>query len=193
MLKSSKTFFTVRPGTQADLPELFALEQAVFPSEAYSVEKLRAMLADEWEGTVLVAERLKTVLGYGAVAVRSADEVLNGNLEPVRRCGIVLRGDSRVGYLKSLAVTTRPSVRRRGIGTALVLARIDWLVNRGVRSAFAYAWPGGFFLELAKKNGFQLISAWRGKRYNDGSFATLCYLNLDSRNCDEPQADQGIS
>lgn len=171
--------FSIRPSREEDASALYELEQRVFGEDAYSTESFRRLLADS-NIKVFVAIRNGEIQGYGAVTIQRARETLRGDFRPLAEAGLLLFPEVRVGYLKSLAVKDDASARRRGIGTALIQKRLNWLERQGIEHVFCYAWPKGNFWTLAKRMGFQQIHGWAQKRYNDGSMGTLCHRRLAS-------------
>ena len=170
--------FLIRPAREGDADALFELEGKIFGDDAYSMEKFRRLLGFGSKIKVFVATREGYIQGYGAVTVQRAGDTLHGDFGPLDEVGVFLAPEVRVGYLKSLAVRDDPFTRRRGIGTALVRKRLNWLAGQGIEHVFCYAWPKGDFWAVGKKLGFQQINGWRKKRYNDGSVGTLCYHRL---------------
>jgi ribosomal-protein-alanine acetyltransferase len=88
---------TLRPATASDLEAIDALEQATFPSDAWSRELLAAELAGEHTHYLVAVDETDAVLGYA------------GLLAP--------RGSGQ-GDIQTIAVVA--SARRRGIGAALL-------------------------------------------------------------------------
>jgi ribosomal protein S18 acetylase RimI-like enzyme len=176
--------WAIRPGEADDLDGLVALERAVFGADSYPRAKLSALIRGERNTLVLVVTREARVLACGIAQVAPLARIVPGPLARLATHAIDLHGTVRVGYLKSLAVER--DVRRRGLGTAVTRARLEWLRSRRVRHVFAFAWPPGHFLALAEKLGFAALSEWPEKTFSDGSAATLCHLLLDGADSPHP-------
>jgi hypothetical protein len=124
---------------------------------------------------VFVAELHSSVVGYGIAAVGVASELLGAKCD-LRCTGI--DGRTRLGYLKSSAVTPRFGMRRRGIGTELLMMRLRWMVERGVDVCAAIAWPFGCLDLLLKSCGLTFTCHPSNRRYHDGSFGQLYIIEI---------------
>ncbi len=99
----------IRPGTEADLPEVVRLDEEAFPEGPYPYDVLRQWL-DVCEDRMLVADDGTVLHGYIAVAATP---------------------NATRTWILSLAVS--PSRRGRGVGRQLMLEVLRHLRTDGVR------------------------------------------------------------
>jgi ribosomal protein S18 acetylase RimI-like enzyme len=174
--------WTLRRASGADLSALLELEYSVFGKDAYDRAKMAGLLECPQDNTlVLVAPAHEPLVGYGVARIGPLQDFVR---DPERRLSghaFMPKMTEPVGYLQSMAVRDDPSARRRGAGTALVRARLDWIKRRGVSHVVVFAWPRGHGLQLLRNLDFAVISAWPEKQYADGSTATLCYRRLEDQ------------
>lgn len=105
--------WSLRRAVPSDLDAIDALEQATFPTDAWSRDLLAAELAGEHRHYLVAVDPADAVLGYA------------GLLAP--------RGGGQ-GDIQTVAVAA--SARRRGIGAALVDALLAEASARGAREVF---------------------------------------------------------
>ncbi|MFT4285375.1 MAG: ribosomal protein S18-alanine N-acetyltransferase [Protaetiibacter sp.] len=105
--------WTLRPAAASDLEAIDALEQATFPSDAWSRELLAAELAGEHTHYLVAVDDADAVLGYAGL--------------------LVPRGGGQ-GDVQTIAVAA--SARRRGIGAALLDALLAEAAVRGADEVF---------------------------------------------------------
>ncbi len=120
---------------------------------AYSVAWLTSLVADAERAALFVVAEGATVVGTAAVTVsgRRDDIRLDRALARLR-----VAAADRVGLLRTMAVD--PLVRGRGIGDALVGARVDYLRAEGCEEAYVASWVWGArqqSLRILERNGFE--------------------------------------
>ena len=167
----------VRGARVDDIVSLVDLERRGFGPNAYTGDGLRQLIESGEDTRVLVATDRDEIVACAVAQTLRLDRAVPGSVSTLcERCGI--QDPSRaIGYLKSLVVAE--DHRRRGLGTALTRARLQWLAERGIRHVFAFAWPGGHCAALAARLGFTCLGTWPTKTYADGSVATLFHRVLD--------------
>jgi predicted N-acetyltransferase YhbS len=171
---------TIRVACAEDIATLADLERRIFGPDAYSADVLRRLIEAGEDARVLVAAAEGGhVVACGIAQAAPLDRVIPGPVSDLcERHGI---GDASgvIGYLKSLAVSEEH--RRRGLGTALTRARLDWLRTRETRHVFAFAWPGGTYPAFAARLGFTCLGDWPAKTYANGAVAMLFHRVLNER------------
>ncbi|NKZ07132.1 ribosomal protein S18-alanine N-acetyltransferase [Actinomadura latina] len=107
------TDLVLRPMTDADLPAVHRLEEALFPEDAWSEEMLRGELADQprTRHYVVAAEPGGEIVGYAGLAAA-------GGQADVQTIGV------------------RADRRKHGIGAALLTELLNEAVRRNSESVF---------------------------------------------------------
>lgn len=152
------------------LAPLEALGEAVFPGSGFSVREEHGR---PW-GRVWIAEGTEGALGF-LVAWHVADE------------------------LHILQVATAPALRRRGIGTLLLRAALDYAATSAVRLLVLEVRRSNLAaLRLYRAQGFAVSGVRRGYYDDTGEDAVEMRLLLDPRTGlvvpepDEPGVDLGL-
>lgn len=131
--------------------------------DGFSAETLRAVKP---AGGILVrAVDDSNLLGAAVATVLDADRVRKFEAR-LRAAGVhdVALSGHRVGELKSSTVIT--AARNRGIGTAMMQARLDFLKAAGCRYVTVASWvstdPGHSSLGMLERAGFVRLATIRG-------------------------------
>lgn len=101
----------LRPATSDDLDAIWAIESAVFTTEAWSLEVMREELGAEHRSYLVLEDEAGGILGYG---------------------GLLAVGTE--GDIQTIALA--PAARGRGQGRRLMNALLDAAAERGVREVF---------------------------------------------------------
>ena len=101
----------LRPATSDDLDAIWAIESAVFTTEAWSLEAMRGELGAEHRSYLVLEDEAGGILGYG---------------------GLLAVGTE--GDIQTIALA--PAARGRGQGRRLMNALLDAAAERGVREVF---------------------------------------------------------
>lgn len=180
----------IAPATATDLAALVALERAAFGADAYSAAALRALAAVGSGGAgteaaaagpagdtvVLVALAGRQLLGYGIVQLRATAEFARSYGVAAAALAAWIGSPPAIGYLKSIAVD--PGCRRRGVGRALVAARLQVLRGRGARDALLWQMPGRDLEAFHAACGFRRLPVEGALRYAQGGAASLWHRCL---------------
>ena len=135
----------VREGSPADLEPCFALAR-IAAAERSSEEWRASLAADvaEPERLLVVAERAGELVGYGRARLFAPSPDAPPHTAPG---GYYLTG-----------VFVRDGERRRGAGTALTQARLDWIAGRAPEAWFFTNARNSASIELHRRFGFEEIS-----------------------------------
>ncbi|MBQ6734090.1 MAG: ribosomal protein S18-alanine N-acetyltransferase [Lachnospiraceae bacterium] len=104
--------YTIRKGTEADLPALAAIEKEVFGGEAWTAEMFRVYI-DMPEAVFLVAE------AAGKTADAAGNSGTAGNIAGY----IVIETVAPEGFIYNVCVS--PAYRRQGLARAMLLQAMD--------------------------------------------------------------------
>ena len=147
----------IRDATLADLPQIAALEAALFGSDAWSEALVREELAGDHRRYVALVDQAGAVQGYAGVLVLGAD-----------------------GDIQTIAVA--PAARGAGHGRALMQALLDEADARGATRVFLEVRADNPVARaLYASLGFQEIGV-RPKYYQpEGVDAVVMQLNMKER------------
>ncbi|QOD05663.1 GNAT family N-acetyltransferase [Pseudarthrobacter sp. BIM B-2242] len=157
------------PPTLAEAIDAAALLNTAL-GDGFTADVLRTMRSED---SILVRAESDGVL-LGAATAHILDDAAKARLAARLRTANYPETDLaglRVGELKASAVA--PGARRRGIGTALVEARMDFLRGAGCSIVTVASWistdPRSSSLGLLARHGFEPIVRIRGY-WSKGSF-----------------------
>ena len=102
----------LRPAKADDLDAVIALEQAAYPTDAWSAEAMASQLENA-NTCYLIAEADGTIVGYAGLLAPHGAETAEVH-----------------------TVTVTESLRRRGIGRSMLLALLDEAATRGAVEVF---------------------------------------------------------
>lgn len=102
---------SLRPATEADLDEVWNIEQAVFGGEAWSREMMREELVADHRAYLVLVDAAGAIRGYGGLLSLGAD-----------------------GDIQTIALD--PAVRGGGEGRRLMNALLDIGASEGARQVF---------------------------------------------------------
>ncbi|GII75620.1 ribosomal-protein-alanine acetyltransferase [Sphaerisporangium rufum] len=150
------TSVTLRAMTEADMPAVLRLEQATFPSDAWTEGMLRGELADQPRTRhYIVAETDGEIIGYA---------------------GLAAAGDQ--ADVQTIAVRAR--WRRSGVGRAMMRELIAEAVRRGAGAVFLEVRADNPPARAMYEHfGFQPIGVRRGY-YDDGTDAVMMMRTLQA-------------
>ena len=123
--------WVIRPGTEADVPEMLRLWREMMDFHARVEPRFRPLPQPEGEGAWEKYLR-EDILGNSAwcVFVADADGSLVGHIMGTVRDRVPVFEPERYGYVTDIVVD--PEARRSGIGRALFAALQDWFQAHGV-------------------------------------------------------------
>jgi [ribosomal protein S18]-alanine N-acetyltransferase len=159
---------TLRPMTAADLPAVTALEQALFPDDAWSWEMFASELASETAGRYyLVAEDAGELAGYA------------GLLAPPRGADGA-GGDGAAGAADVLTMAVAQARWGRGIGTVLLTALLAEAAERACVEVFLEVRADNPRAQrLYRKHGFRAVGLRRGYYQPSGTDAIVMRRPVD--------------
>jgi len=138
----------LRRATSDDLDAIMALENAIYPDDAWSAQNMAAELANP-HGYYLVAEDADTIVGYA------------GLLAPIGTG----QGDIQT-------VTVAPEARRQGLARTLMLQLLNEARRRGAEELFLEVRVDNEGAQaLYRELGFETVSV--RKRYYKGGIDAL--------------------
>jgi [ribosomal protein S18]-alanine N-acetyltransferase len=151
----------IRPLLTRDLPAVFAIEQNVFPEDAWTDAMFAGELAEQTRyGTryYIVAEADEVVVGYAGLSTAGGDQ----------------------GDVQTIAV--RADRQGEGIGTALLAELITVAESRGCRELFLDVRADNARAQrLYRRTGFTDIGVRRGYYQPSGADAIVMCLRLPRR------------
>ena len=173
----------LRPMAEADLPEVLAIERAVFPEDAWSEEMLAGELAGQGD------TRYYVVAAEGPDKASIAASASERGAQRGRALGNTT-GDRVVGYAGLFApgdgegdvqtIAVRPDRQGRGIGSGLLSALLAEAAARGCREVFLDVRAGNAVARrLYRRVGFTDVGVRRGYYQPSGSDAIVMRLKLD--------------
>ena len=171
----------LRPMTAADLPAVTALEQELFPEDAWTPQMLASELAGVPDGRYyLVAEAAGRIVGYaGLLAPPSRRGPLRGG---ARRSG-ALRGGVRGedgGQADVLTMAVAVDHWGQGIGSALLTALLAEAADRGCAEVFLEVRADNpRAQQLYRRHGFGAVGLRRGYYQPSGMDAIVMCRPVD--------------
>jgi ribosomal protein S18 acetylase RimI-like enzyme len=123
--------FTIRPGTETDIPQMLQLWREMMDFHAQAEPRFRPLPPPTGEQAWERYLRQDTWENEDrAVFVAEADGRLIGQIMGVLRDSVPVFEAERFGYVTDIVVD--PAARRRGVGLALFEALKAWFRKRGV-------------------------------------------------------------
>ena len=152
--------FTLRPMRLQDIPAVGALEQVLFPVDAWPLELFFDEFAQTETRQYLIAEADGQLIGY---------------------CGVMVVGPT--ADIQTIGVL--PQYEGRGIGTAMLTGMLDEARRRGAAETLLEVREDNpRARRLYERFGFEHIHTRRGY-YRDGVSAHVMRLILDSSSASE--------
>jgi ribosomal-protein-alanine N-acetyltransferase len=157
----------LRPMTAADLPAVTALEQELFPDDAWSPQMLASELAGVPDGRYyLVAAAAGRIVGYAGLLA-----------PPVRRRGG--RGDPG-GQADVLTMAVAADHWGQGIGSTLLTALLTEAASRGCAEVFLEVRSDNPRAQrLYRRHGFSAVGLRRGYYQPSGTDAIVMCRPVD--------------
>jgi N-acetylglutamate synthase-like GNAT family acetyltransferase len=190
--------YKIRSARVEDIGAIAELESMVFGDDAYSKEVLYDLVRGAPSGrpspsslagdanamdvlslpsnccAIYVADSSGRIIGYSIAQIRVWGEFLSSyGVNPDDVLDLNIKGSSRVGYLKSIAV--HPNYRRYGIGKQFHAVREAFLRDQGIQHVVLLQMPNPGLEDFHHSLGFSEISASPSLEYAAGGRARLWY------------------
>jgi [ribosomal protein S18]-alanine N-acetyltransferase len=181
--------FLLRPMTAADLPAVAALEQALFPDDAWTPQMLASELASVPDGRYyLVAEAGGRIVGYAGLLAPPPSPP-----GPPGRRGLGRRAPRHEpgGQADVLTMAVAVDHWGRGIGSALLTALLTEAASRGCADVFLEVRADNPRAQgLYRRHGFVAVGLRRGYYQPSGTDAIVMRRLVDQAPLDQAPTDQ---
>jgi ribosomal-protein-alanine N-acetyltransferase len=175
--------------TLADLPAVTALEDALFPEDAWSREMFASELASGPAGRYyLVAEDAGGLVGYAGLLAPPRDADGAGDAGGAHGAGAGAGGG---GEADVLTMAVAEAHWGRGIGTALLTALVSEAAERGCAEVFLEVRADNPRAQrLYRKHGFGAVGLRRGYYQPSGTDAIVMRRPVGAAPVDQARVDQ---
>lgn len=157
----------IRPAVSADIVELISFDHSCRTNYVWQMDRSTT------DGQIIVSFREIRLPRPMQVSYPRQAELLESEWQQAPGLMVSIHNEKHVGYIRLIEVVevqsavirdlvVEPSIRRQGVGTALVLAAQNWAIQRSNRKLTMEIPPKNYpAIKLAQKMGFEFSG------YND--------------------------